>query len=119
MKMRLQSEYGGALDFLVVPVRCPDCDETRYIKLGFGSDGTMWVDPAELGIGPQHAAQLEGFGEPYLLINPGAREVLINARAVVKVLTEPERCRQWLAFVEEMLQKHKEVRARYESTRNN
>ncbi len=119
MKVKIQSKYEGALDFFMVPMACSCCGGRRHIKLAFGSDGTMWVNPAELGVGPQQAAQLEGFGEPYLLTNEGTGEVLINARAVVRVKTDPEWCRRWLEFVEQMLKEHKEVRARYESTGNN
>lgn len=111
MKMKLVSEYEGGLDFLMVPAACPGCGEKRYVKLGFGLDGTMWVDPAEVGIGPQHAEQLEQFGEPYLLINPAALEVMINARAVVLVKTDPEWGKKWLAYVEKMIGQHKAVRA--------
>jgi len=111
MKMKLVSEYEGGLDFLMVPAACPGCGEKRYVKLGFGLDGTMWIDPYEVGIGPQHAEQLEQFGEPYLLFNPTAREVMINARAVVLVRTDPEWGKKWLAYVEKMIKGHKGVRA--------
>ena len=111
MKAKIGSEYQGALDFFMVPGRCPDCGEERYIRLAFGSDGTMWIDPAELGIGPEQAAQLEGFGEAYLLIHPTTQEIMINARAVVHVKRDPEWCRQWLEFVEKMLREHEAVRA--------
>ncbi len=107
------------LDFFMTPVSCPGGGE-RYVKLAFGTDGTMWIDPRELGIGPEHAPQLERFqGGLYLLINPTTREVMINARAVPEVMNDPERRRQWLAYVESMIQEHKEVRARHESARNN
>jgi hypothetical protein len=106
------------LDFFMTPVPCPGGGE-RYVKLAFGTDGTMWINPAELGIGPEHAGQLERFGEPYLLINPTAREVMINARAVVEVKTDPEWQREWLNYVEGMIREHREVRARYEARRNN
>ena len=106
------------LDYFFAPAPCPGGGE-RYVKLAFGSDGTMWIDPSELGIGPQQAAELEGFGEAYLLRNEGTGEVMINALAVVRVKTDPEWCRRWLEYVEEMLKGHKEVRARYESTGNN
>ena len=111
MKIGIGSKFEGSLDFFMVPGRCPDCGEQRYIKLAFGSDGTMWIAPAEVGIGPQQAAQLEGFGEAYLLTNPGTGEVMINARAVVRVRTDPEWCRRWLEFVEKMLREHQAVRA--------
>ena len=111
-KVKIVSGYEGELDFFFTPVRCPDCGEEHYIRLGFGKDGTMWIAPKHLGVGPQHAEQLEKFGDTYLLMNPGRGEVLINAKAVVMVRTDPEWCRKWLAFVEKMLKEHQEVRAR-------
>ena len=119
MKMKLVGKFEGSLDFFMVPVLCPGCDERRYIKLAFGSDGTMWISPAEVGIGPERAAQLEGFGEAYLLTNQETGEVMINARAVVRVKTDPVWCSKWLAFVEDMLKEHKAVRERFDATRNN
>ena len=64
-----------------------------------------------LGIGPQDVEQLEKFGDTYLLMNPKRCEVLINAKAVVMVRTDPAWCRKWLSFVEDMLRRHKAVRA--------
>lgn len=29
----------------------------RFVMLAFGTDGTMWIAPAEVGVGSQHAAQ--------------------------------------------------------------
>ncbi len=109
--MEIGSKFEGSLDFFMVPVVCPCCDERRHIKLAFASDGTMWMDPAEVGIGPERAAQLEGFGEAYLLTNPGTGEVMINARAVAEVITDPVCRSQWLAYVEAMVQEHQAVRA--------
>jgi hypothetical protein len=87
--------------------------------LAFGADDTLWIDPREVGIGPQHAAQLEGFGRPYLLTNPETGQVMINARAVLEVFKAPEMGARWLAHVEHLIKQHKEVRARYDSTGNN
>jgi hypothetical protein len=119
MKMQLQGECEGSLDFMLVPVSCPCCSEQRHILVGFGTDGTMWIEAGVLGIGPEHAGRLEKFDGPYLLFSAARQLLLINARAVVLVRTEPEWGRRWLAFVEEMVKQHKEVRAQYESSRNN
>ena len=108
-----------SLEFFLTPVRCPGGGE-RQVVLAFGADGTMWIDPRELGIGPHHAPQLARFpGGLYLLINLATRQVMINARAVVLAVNNADWCRDWLAYVERMIQEHKEVRARYESARNN
>ena len=117
-KVKIVSEYEGELDFFYTPVRCPDCGDEHYIRLGFGNDGTMWIDPRHLGIGPQHAEQLEKFGDTYLLMNPKRCEVLINAKAVVMVRTDPAWCQKWLSFVEDMVKKHKAVRARAAAAMN-
>ena len=58
-------------------------------------------------------------GGLYLLINLATRQVMINARAVVLAVNDADWCRDWLAYVERMIQEHKGVRARYESARNN
>ena len=106
------------LDYFFAPAPCPGGGE-RYVKMAFGTDGTMWIDPAELGIRPEHAPQLDGFGAPYVLVNLDAREVMINARAVVLVKTDPEWGKKWLAYVEEMIAEHRAVRARFEARWNN
>ena len=107
------------LDFLVSTVPCPDGGE-RGVLLGFGSDGTLWIDPRELGIGPQHAPKLAKFpGGLYLLINPATREVLINAHAALEAIDDPEDRRRWLAYVDMVLAEHKKIRSQYESARNN
>ncbi|MEI8045637.1 MAG: hypothetical protein WCL11_29785, partial [Verrucomicrobiota bacterium] len=72
-----------------------------------------------VGVGPGHAAQLEAFGGPYLLLNPGEQRVLINARAVVLAKSDPEWCRRWLVFVEEMIREHKANREGVDAVRNN
>jgi hypothetical protein len=122
MNVRKLNLIQDPLDFMALPVPDPNGGQ-RYILLAFSSDGAMWLDPRELGIGPQHAVQLARFGEPYLLVNERVHTVLINARAVVLVKTDSEWGRQWLAFVEDMIQEHQRIRqlarVQYESARNN
>jgi len=85
---------GNGLDFFVTSVPCPHGRE-RLIALAFPGDGTMWIDPAELGIGPQHAPLLAKFGGPYLLVHETGNYELINARAAVLVNPDAEWCSQW------------------------
>ena len=89
------------LDYFFAPVPCPGGGE-RYVKMAFGTDGTMWIDPADLGIRPEHAPQLDRFGGPYVLVK-----------------TDPEWGKKWLAYVEEMIAEHKAVRERFDARRNN
>ena len=117
--MEAMNMTGRDLDFVMTVVVNPG-GRDRYIQLAFGSDGTMWIDPADMGIGPQHAPQLARFpGRYYLMVNPSERRVLLNAHAVVLVKTDPTWCRQWLAWVDGMIEGHMKVRGQYESTRYN
>ena len=107
------------LHFFVGSMPCFGGGE-RLVRMAFGTNGTMWIDPREVGIGPEHADQLKRFpGGLYLLINPTTREVMVNARAVIEVMDSPDRRSKWLAYVESMIQEYNEVRARHEATRNN
>ena len=117
--MKAVKEFKHQLDFLVLVVPCPGGGE-REVVLTFGTDGTMWVDPREFGIGPQHAQQLARFpGGLYLLSNLDTGQELINARAVVEAVGDAQWRRDWLAYVDGMIQEHKEARAEYEAARNN
>ena len=118
MKAQLFGKHEGPLDFFLPPVRCAGGGQ-GFMEVVFGGDGTMWVDPRAVGVGPGHAAQLEAFGGPYLLLNPGEQRVLINARAVVLAKSDPEWCRRWLVFVEEMIREHKANREGFDAVRNN
>ena len=92
----------------------------RCTVVGFRRDGTMWVDPALFGIGPQHAPQLAQFpGGKYLLRQDDGRRTLINAKAVVLVVTDPNWCRHWLRFAEDFIQYQQQLRQQHESARQN
>ncbi|HOX59057.1 MAG TPA: hypothetical protein P5205_17910 [Candidatus Paceibacterota bacterium] len=118
MKARLISRHEGSLDFFLTPVRCADGGQ-GFMEVVFGGNGAMWVDPRVVGVGPEHAGQLEAFGGPYLLVNPAEQRVLINARAVVLAKNDPEWCRRWLVFVEKMVKEHEAVREGFDTARNN
>jgi hypothetical protein len=108
------------LDYFLTPVSCPVLGQ-RYVTIAFGTDGTMWIEPAEVGIGPEHTQQLARYPGKALLFDKRHDRFLINARAVVEVNTDPEFRKQWLGYVERMLQEHQDVRAsvRHECFRRN
>ena len=105
------------LDYYIQPVTDDDGNE-GHIVMAFGNDGTMWIDPNAVGIRPDDIEALSEFPGPPVLFDFHCKRVLVNARAVVLVKTNPEFRRQWLAYCEFMIQEHQQFRTRYESTRN-
>ena len=107
------------LEFYFTNVAWPEGGKCS-VRMGFGSDGTLWIDPRELGIGPQDAPKLAKFpGVFYLLVNPATGEVLINAHAALLAIDDPGDRSRWLAYVEWKLTEYKKHRAKNESARNN
>ena len=112
-----------SLAIYMIPVPCFG-GGARYSFLGFGSDGTMWIDPAEMGIGPQHAPQLAKIaGGKYLVPNPVNGEALINAKVALEIIADPDQRERWRKHVASMIQEHQQIQqqaiAQNESTRNN
>ena len=97
----------------------------RYSFLGFGSDGTMWIDPEEMGIGPQHGPRLSKIagGGKFLVPNPINGKVLINAKVALETIADPVQRESWRKHVASMIQEHQQIQqqanAQNESTRNN
>ena len=118
MNIRYGERVYPQFDFIIKTLRCPDGSH-RQILTAFSPDGTMWLRPSEIGVGPQHKPLLARFNKPYLLVCPRDQIVLINARAVAEVFAEPERRGRWLEAVEQMVREHQLIRAKYESPRNN
>lgn len=111
------------LTIYMMPASCPG-GGTRLSAMGFGSDGTMWIDPADMGIGPQHAPLLAKIsGGKYLVPNPVTGEVMINAKVALEVIPDAERRESWRKHVESMIRDHQQIQqqivAHNESTRNN
>ena len=111
------------LTIYMMPVSCPG-GGTRLSAMGFGSDGTMWIDPADMGIGPQHAPLLAKIsGGKYLVPNPVTGEVMINAKVALEVIADPGQRESWRKHVASMIQEHQQIQqqaiAQNESTRNN
>ena len=111
------------LTIYMMPVPCPG-GGMRLSSLGFGSDGTMWIDPAEMGIGPQHAPQLAKIaGGKYLVPHPVTGQALINAKVALEIIPDADRRESWRKHVESMIQDIQQIQqqivAYNESTRNN
>ena len=111
------------LTIYMMPVSCPG-GGTRLSAMCFGSDGTMWIDPADMGIGPQHAPQLAKIsGGKFLVPNPVTGEVLINAKVALEIIADPDQRERWRKHVASMIQEHQQIQqqaiAQNESTRNN
>ena len=106
------------LDYFMTQVPSPGGGQ-RYVALAFSADGNMWIDPGELGIGPEYGPKLARYGANYLLPDYENQTVLMNCRAIAEVIEDPFARREWLEYVEDMIQEHKEVRAKYEATRKN
>lgn len=104
------------LDYFMTPVSCPG-GGIRYVALAFSPDGNMWIDPGEVGIGPDYAPKLARYGANYLLPIHEEQTVLLNCRAIAEVIDDSFKRREWLNYVEDMIQEHQEVRAQYESAR--
>ena len=112
-----------SLAIYMIPAPCLG-GGARYSFLGFGSDGTMWLDPEEMGIGPQHAPQLAKIaGGKYLVPNPVTGEPMINARVALEVIPDADRRESWRKHVESMIRDHQQIQqqiaAHHESARNN
>ena len=118
MNIRIHDRVFPEFDYQIKSLACPD-GSRRLVVLAFGADGSMWLNPADIGVGPQHAPLLARFNAPYLLVSEFDQTVLINAWAVAEVLTDPETRRRWLDYVETSVKMQKEFRAQYESARNN
>ena len=110
--------YGNKLrlDYFMTPVSCPGGGE-RFVALGFSRDGNMWIDPGELGIGPEYEPKLARYGANYLLPDYENQTVLMNCRAIAEVIDDPFARREWLEYVEDMIEEHKKVRAKYDASR--
>ena len=104
------------LDYFLTPVTCPGGGQ-RHVALAFSPEGNMWIDPDELGIGPEYGPKLARYGANYLLPIHEEQTVLLNCRAIAELIEDPFARREWLEYVEDMIAEHKEVRAQYEASR--
>jgi hypothetical protein len=95
----------------------PDGQE-RGALVGFGSDGTLWIQPQELDINPEQAQARVKFTEPFLVMAPANGLVFIRADAATKLIKSRWQRRLWRQMVKKLLKAHQRIRL-YESARNN
>jgi hypothetical protein len=104
------------LDYYILPAAC-DGSGSRTVAFGFSRDGNMWMDPDELGLSMADLDRLERLGRNSLLPDHEKQTVLVNCHAFAELIPNPSARSIWLKFVDEMVQKHKKVRAEYDATR--
>jgi len=108
-----------SLEFGFVSVAFPG-GGVRQILLGFGPDGSLWVEPHNLRIRPEEADKLaKESGEVWMLRHSVTGQVLINGHAALKVIEEPVSRRHWQSFMEKALRDYQQQRQQRESARNN
>ena len=105
------------LDVFEMTITRPDGEE-RKTPVGFGSDGTLWIQPQELEIDPEQARAQVNFSEPFLMTAPANGMVFIRADAATALIKSPEQRQLWRRIIEQLLQEHQRIRF-YESARNN
>ena len=106
------------LEFLALNCTSPNGARARAI-VGFGSDGSMWFEPQDIGIGPEHGPALARYPGPRLLFNATSRRTYVNALAVVETIADPAARRRWLANVEHTLTQYQCLKQKYDTFRNN
>ena len=62
----------------------PDGKE-RYSLVGFESDGTVWIQPDDLGIEPEQGNALLDFPQPWLIVDEAHSLVLLHWRAAAEL----------------------------------
>ena len=108
-----------SLEFGFASVALPGGGE-RQILLGFGADGSLWVEPHNLRIRPEEAEKLaKACGEVWMLRHSVTGQVLINGHAALKVIDHPDSRRHWQSFMEKALKDYKQQRQQRESAQNN
>jgi hypothetical protein len=90
----------------------------RFSLIGFENDGTVWIQPKELGIVPEQAEVLMDFPKPWLIVDEFHGLVFLHWRAAAKLLEPGERREKWEQFTVQIFKQYQRLRA-YESSRNN
>ena len=103
----------------VIPIQLntPDGGK-RYSLIGFENDGTVWIQPKELGIVPEQAEVLMDFPKPWLIVDEFHGLVFLHWRAAAKLLEPGERREKWVQFSGLLFKQYQRIRA-HESARNN
>lgn len=105
------------LDVFEMTFTRPDGEE-RTTPVGFGSDGTLWIQPHELEIDPDQARARLNFPEPFLVIAPANGMVFIRADAAMGLIDSAAHRELWRQIVEGSRQVYQRIRL-YETTGNN
>ena len=92
--------------------------QERGAWVGFGSDGTLWIQPQELDIDPEQAQAQVRFPEPFLAMSPANGQAFIRADAATEMIKSPWQRQLWRQMVKQLLAAYQRIRL-YESTRNN
>ena len=103
----------------VTPIQIATPDGgVRYSLIGFENDGTVWIQPEELGIKPEQAEALMDHPKPWLVVDAVHGLVFLHWRAAAKLLEPGERREKWEQFTVQIFKQYQRMRA-YESARNN
>jgi hypothetical protein len=105
------------LDMMEFFITRPDGQE-RGALVGFGGDGTLWIQPQELDIDPAQAQARLKFPEPFLVMAPANGLVFIRADAATELIKSPEQRQLWQQMIEQLLNAYQRM-CFYESARNN
>ena len=90
----------------------------RFSLIGFENDGTVWIQPHDLGIAPEDAGPVMDFPQPWLIVDAVQGLVLLHWRAAAKLLEPKGKREKWEQFTVILFKEYLRIRA-YESTRNN
>jgi hypothetical protein len=105
------------LDIMEIFITRPDGQE-RGALVGFGNDGTLWIQPEELDIDPEQAAARVKLPEPFMVMAPANGMVFIRADAATELIQSPWQRGLWRQMVKKLLKAYQGIRL-YESARNN
>jgi hypothetical protein len=88
----------------------------RFSLVGFERDGTVWIQPDDLGIEPEQGNALLDFPQPWLIVDEAHRLVLLHWRAAAELIEPADRRERWLRFAERLFEEYQRICA-YDATR--
>jgi hypothetical protein len=88
----------------------------RFSLVGFEPDGTVWIQPHELGIEPEQGMALKNFPQPFLIVDEAHSLVLLHWRAAAELIEPADRRERWLRFAERLFAEYQRIRAYYDAT---
>ncbi len=105
------------IDFMELDLATP-AGGTRQTVVGFERDGTVWIQPDELGITPAQGEALMNYPKPWLIVDAVHGRAFLHWRAAAELIQPAERREMWLRFAKRMFQEYQRIQA-HESARNN